>query len=100
MYSRANVVMALASPIGTLTTGKAHRFFVLKRQNLIIMSNKLKNLVRTFTVQEVSVVDSRPRRVYSELRLRGKWLTDAGFNPRSKVQIRIEQRTLVICPID
>ena len=60
------------------------------------MSNKLKNLVRTFTVQEVIIVDSRPRRIYSEFRLKGKWLTDAGFNPRSKVQINVSEKTLII----
>ena len=50
-------------------------------------------------VQEVSIVDSRPRRVYSELRLKGKWLTDAGFPPRSKIQIDVNENTLVIRPI-
>jgi len=60
------------------------------------MSNKLKNSVRKFTVQEVIIVDSCPQRIYSELRLKGKWLTDAGFTPRSKVQIEVSQKFLSI----
>jgi len=63
------------------------------------MYKKLKNAVRTFTVQEVSIVDSRPRRVYSELRIRGKWLTDAGFPPRSKIQIDVNEKSLIIRPV-
>lgn len=64
------------------------------------MSNNSQKIVRTFTVQEVVIVDSQPRRIYSELRLKGKWLTDAGFYPRSKVQIQINQKSLVIQPVD
>ena len=64
------------------------------------MSNKLKNSVRTFTVQEVIIVDSYPRRIYSELRLKGKWLTDAGFSPRSKVHIEVSPKSLVIQTIE
>ena len=63
------------------------------------MYSKLKNSVRTFTVQEVIVIDSRPRRVYSELRLKGKWLTEAGFPPRSKIQIDVKEKALTIRPI-
>ncbi len=63
------------------------------------MSNKSNNSVRTFTVQEVVIVDSRPRRIYSELRLKGKWLTDAGFRPRSKVQIEVKRKSLIIRPV-
>jgi len=60
------------------------------------MSNKLKNSVRKFTVQEVIIVDSFPQRIYSELRLKGKWLTDAGFTPRSKVNIEVCPKSLLI----
>jgi len=102
VYPRANVVIILASLNWNFSSGKGTPFlFVLENtKNPIVMSNKLKNTIRTFTVQEVSFVNSYPRRIYSELRLRGKWLTDAGFIPRGKVKIEISQKSLVIQSID
>ena len=64
-----------------------------------LIFKKTKKSIRTLTVQDVIIVDSRPCRVYSELRLKGKWLTDAGFLPRSKIQIDVNKKVLIIRPV-
>lgn len=41
---------------------------------------------------------NKPCRIFPALRLQGKWLQDAGFEPGQQVNVVVEQGRLVISP--
>jgi hypothetical protein len=53
---------------------------------------------RSLTIQPVIKQSTlrRPLRIYSKILLSGKWLSDAGFNPGSVVNIEIVQNSIII----
>ena len=54
-------------------------------------------MLRTLSIEEMVRALKRNRRSRCSLiRLKGKWLTSAGFKPGQKVRVEVEQGRLII----
>lgn len=52
-------------------------------------------MIRKLTVEHHSVGDHK-NPVKTQLRLKGRWLADAGFRPGDKVEVRVDAGVLVV----
>lgn len=54
-------------------------------------------MLRTLTIEEgLRFLKWHKKSRYSLIRLKGKWLTSAGFKPGQKVSVQVEQGRLII----